>query len=42
MPLKSLEDGRAIEGLLEGETVQRAVILGMGYIALETCEDAAG
>jgi NADPH-dependent 2,4-dienoyl-CoA reductase/sulfur reductase-like enzyme len=38
MPLKSLEDGRAIQGLLEGETVQRAVILGMGYIALEMCE----
>ncbi len=36
--LKSLEDGRAIQGLLAEQKVQRAVILGMGYIALEMCE----
>ncbi len=36
--LKSLEDGRSIQRLLAGKTVQRAVILGMGYIALEMCE----
>jgi NADPH-dependent 2,4-dienoyl-CoA reductase/sulfur reductase-like enzyme len=38
MALKSLEDGRAIQGWLDERTVQRAVILGMGYIALEMCE----
>jgi NADPH-dependent 2,4-dienoyl-CoA reductase/sulfur reductase-like enzyme len=36
--LKSLEDGRAIQRWLEREAVKRAVILGMGYIALEMCE----
>jgi NADPH-dependent 2,4-dienoyl-CoA reductase/sulfur reductase-like enzyme len=38
MALKSLEDGRAIQALLTGKSVRRAVILGMGYIALEMCE----
>jgi NADPH-dependent 2,4-dienoyl-CoA reductase/sulfur reductase-like enzyme len=38
MALKSLEDGRAIQALLAGKSVRRAVILGMGYIALEMCE----
>jgi NADPH-dependent 2,4-dienoyl-CoA reductase/sulfur reductase-like enzyme len=36
--LKSLEDGRRIQGLLTEKAAQRAVILGMGYIALEMCE----
>ena len=36
--LKSLADGRAIQGWLAERTVRRAVILGMGYIALEMCE----
>jgi NADPH-dependent 2,4-dienoyl-CoA reductase/sulfur reductase-like enzyme len=38
MALKSLEDGRAIQALLAEKSVRRAVILGMGYIALEMCE----
>lgn len=38
MALKSLEDGRAIQAFLAGKSVRRAVILGMGYIALEMCE----
>jgi len=38
MALKSLEDGRAIQALLAGKSVRRAVILGMGYIALEMSE----
>jgi len=38
MALKSLEDGRAIQALLAGKSVRRAIILGMGYIALEMCE----
>jgi NADPH-dependent 2,4-dienoyl-CoA reductase/sulfur reductase-like enzyme len=38
MALKSLEDGRAIQALLAGKSARRAVILGMGYIALEMCE----
>ena len=38
MALKNLEDGRAIQGLLAAKTVRSAVILGMGYIALEMCE----
>jgi NADPH-dependent 2,4-dienoyl-CoA reductase/sulfur reductase-like enzyme len=38
MALKSLEDGRAIQRLLGRQAAQRAVILGMGYIALEMCE----
>jgi NADPH-dependent 2,4-dienoyl-CoA reductase/sulfur reductase-like enzyme len=38
MALKSLEDGRAIQRILSEKPVKRAVILGMGYIALEMCE----
>jgi NADPH-dependent 2,4-dienoyl-CoA reductase/sulfur reductase-like enzyme len=38
MALKNLEDGRAIQALLAGQSMRRAVILGMGYIALEMCE----
>jgi len=36
--LKSLADGKAIQAWLAERTVRRAVILGMGYIALEMCE----
>lgn len=38
MCLKSLQDGRRIKAFLETHTVKRAVIIGMGYIALEMCE----
>lgn len=36
--LKDLEDGRRIKHLLRENQVQQAVIIGMGYIALEMCE----
>lgn len=36
--LKSLEDGRRIKAFLEAHNVRKAVILGMGYIALEMAE----
>jgi CoA-dependent NAD(P)H sulfur oxidoreductase len=36
--IKSLEDGRRIKNLLKQGKVKRAVIIGMGYIALEMCE----
>jgi len=36
--LKSLGDGRAFKTYLAEHTVRRAVIVGMGYIALEMCE----
>ncbi len=36
--LKSLEDGRKIRRFLASAPVQKAVIIGMGYIALEMCE----
>ncbi len=38
MVLKSLEDGRRIKEFIRAKGVQRAVIIGMGYIALEMCE----
>jgi NADPH-dependent 2,4-dienoyl-CoA reductase/sulfur reductase-like enzyme len=38
MALKHLEQGRAIKDYLARENVQQAVILGMGYIALEMAE----
>lgn len=38
MALKSLEDGRRIKGFLRERRVERALIVGMGYIALEMCE----
>jgi NADPH-dependent 2,4-dienoyl-CoA reductase/sulfur reductase-like enzyme len=38
MALKSLEDGRAIKEYIREHSVDRAVIVGMGYIALEMCE----
>ena len=40
--LKSLEDGRKIKKLLENNNIKRAVIIGMGYIALEMCETLVG
>ncbi|MBW2016552.1 MAG: FAD-dependent oxidoreductase [Deltaproteobacteria bacterium] len=36
--LKSLEHGRRIKGYIREQEVKRAVIIGMGYIALEMCE----
>ena len=38
LAVKSLEDGRLIKRLLKDNRVQKAVIIGMGYIALEMCE----
>ena len=38
MVLKSLADGRAVKTYLQTHDVKRAVIIGMGYIALEMCE----
>jgi len=40
MVLKSLEDGRRIKDFVDGG-VKKAVIIGMGYIALEMCEALA-
>ena len=40
--LKSLEDGRKIKKLLKNNNIKRAVIIGMGYIALEMCESLVG
>ena len=36
--LKSLEDGRRIKRHISEKAVKRAVVIGMGYIALEMCE----
>ncbi len=38
LALKSLGDGRKIKGYIKDNNVKRAVIIGMGYIALEMCE----
>ncbi len=38
MALKSLEDGRKIKDHMRTRNVKKAVIIGMGYIALEMCE----
>ncbi|MEX1300027.1 MAG: FAD-dependent oxidoreductase [Desulfotignum sp.] len=38
MPLKQLEHGRRIKEVIQKHPVKKAVILGMGYIALEMCE----
>lgn len=38
MALKNLEEGRKIKAFIENQNVKKAVILGMGYIALEMCE----
>ena len=37
MTLKNLEDGRKIKGFIHEEKVEKAVFIGMGYIALEMC-----
>lgn len=37
-PLKSLDHGRRIKHFIGGKNVQRAVIIGMGYVGLEMCE----
>ena len=36
--LKTLQDGRRIKKLLKTNQVEKAIIIGMGYIALEMCE----
>ena len=36
--LKSLDDGRKIKSYLTSKPIKKAVIIGMGYIALEMCE----
>jgi NADPH-dependent 2,4-dienoyl-CoA reductase/sulfur reductase-like enzyme len=38
MALKSLDDGRKIKTYIQSNHVKKAVIIGMGYIALEMCE----
>jgi CoA-dependent NAD(P)H sulfur oxidoreductase len=38
MVLKHLEDGRRIKNFIRDADVKRAVIIGMGYIAMEMCE----
>jgi NADPH-dependent 2,4-dienoyl-CoA reductase/sulfur reductase-like enzyme len=38
MALKNLDQGRKIKAYLSSHPVKKAVILGMGYIALEMCE----
>jgi NADPH-dependent 2,4-dienoyl-CoA reductase/sulfur reductase-like enzyme len=38
LALKSLEQGRQIKQFIKDHKVERAVIIGMGYIALEMCE----
>lgn len=38
LALKSLDDGRQIKQYIHDHQVQRVVIIGMGYIALEMCE----
>ena len=40
--LKSLADGRKIKKLLKSNNIKKAVIIGMGYIALEMCESLVG
>jgi len=38
LPLKSLDQGRKIKQFIQEHNVKNAVIIGMGYIALEMCE----
>lgn len=38
LTLKSLDDGRKIKNFIAANHVRKAVIIGMGYIALEMCE----
>ncbi|CAB1058726.1 Pyridine nucleotide-disulfide oxidoreductase; NADH dehydrogenase (EC [Olavius sp. associated proteobacterium Delta 1] len=40
--LKNLADGRKIKKLLKSKGIKKAVIIGMGYIALEMCESLVG
>ncbi len=42
MVLKTLEEGRQIKNFIREKGVQKAVIIGMGYIALEMCEALRG
>ncbi|MFZ0451733.1 MAG: FAD-dependent oxidoreductase [Desulfatiglandaceae bacterium] len=42
MGLKSLDDGRRIKGFIAENKVKQAIIIGMGYIALEMCEALRG
>jgi NADPH-dependent 2,4-dienoyl-CoA reductase/sulfur reductase-like enzyme len=42
MVVKSLEDGRNIKNFLKDNIVKKAIIIGMGYIALEMCESLVG
>lgn len=37
-PLKSLDHGRRIKHFIGAKNVQKAVIIGMGYVGLEMCE----
>jgi len=39
--LKDLDDGRRIKTYLKANPVKKAIIIGMGYIALEMCESLA-
>jgi len=38
MGLKSLEDGKRIKSYIKEKDIKKAVVIGMGYIALEMCE----
>lgn len=42
MVVKSLEDGRKIKNFLKNKRVNKTIIIGMGYIALEMCESLVG
>ncbi len=42
MVLKTLDQGRRIKHFLTSRQVRRAVIVGMGYVALEMCESLRG
>ncbi|MFH0845043.1 MAG: FAD-dependent oxidoreductase [Pseudomonadota bacterium] len=42
MALKNLEDGRILKRFISDHHIKGAVILGMGYIALEMCETFRG
>lgn len=42
MVLKSLDQGRRIKNFLRSRKIRKAVIIGMGYVALEMCESLRG
>ncbi len=42
MALKSLDQGRRMKAFIKKKAVQRTLIIGMGYIALEMCEALRG